>query len=296
MVVHFAHGRIAQAFALEVEGRHGFGGQHVAVGRGDAHVDRLFARRRQFVGRQHEVHAQAGGVLDARYRFAVGVERRQRDVAGADHGADTDLVVQFGGLLLGHFGAQFGRRDLLAVADVFADESLVERIQRVDLTDVALHDRTQRTYLFLVLLDFGEVPRTLLLEARHQRVGAVAFDGQPRRDAVVGDLQVVEVGHQPSQIVLDRVAVALQQPVVDHLLAVDAEIERRKGHQNHRQDDDDDAVAADGFARVGLGSHVVVVLEFRGVVSLLIFFHKSWFFGNRINLMFAGVTFVSAKI
>jgi len=185
-------------------------------------------------------------------------------------------------------GAQFGRRDLLAVADVFADESLVERIQRVDLTDVALHDRTQRTYLFLVLLDFGEVPRTLLLEARHQRVGAVAFDGQPRRDAVVGDLQVVEVGHQPSQIVLDRVAVALQQPVVDHLLAVDAEIERRKGHQNHRQDDDDDAVAADGFARVGLGSHVVVVLEFRGVVPLLIFFHKSWFFGNRINLMLPG--------
>ena len=107
----------------------------------------------------------------------------------------------------------------LSAASGFADESLFERIQRVDLTDVALHDRTQRTYLFLVLLDFGEVPRTLLLEARHQRVGAVAFDGQPRRDAVVGDLQVVEVGHQ--------------QLVVDHLLAVYAETKYRKRHQNH---------------------------------------------------------------
>ena len=92
------------------------------------------------------------------------------------------------------------------------------------------------------------------------------------------------------------VAVGLQQLVVDHLLAVYAEIKYRKRHQDHREDDDDDAVAADGFARVGLGSHVVVVLEFRGVVSLLIFFHKSWFFGNMINLMLALGTFVSAKI
>ena len=33
-----------------------------------------------------------------------------------------------------------------------------------------------------------------------------------------------------------------------------------------------------------------------GYLASDIFFHKSWFFGNRINLMFAGVTFVSAKI
>ena len=51
-------------FALEFEGRHGLGGQHVAVGRGDAHVDGLVARGGQLVGREREVDAQACGVLD----------------------------------------------------------------------------------------------------------------------------------------------------------------------------------------------------------------------------------------
>ena len=107
---------------------------------------------------RYEIHAQARGILDPRYGFAVGVERRETDVAGADHGADTYLVVQFGSLLLGHFGAQLRRRDLLAVGYVLVDEFFVERIERVDLADVALHDRAQRTHLLFVLFDLGQVP------------------------------------------------------------------------------------------------------------------------------------------
>ena len=79
LVVHFAHGRITQAFALEIESRHGLGRQHIAVGRGDTDVDGLFARCRQLVGRQYEIHAQARGILDPRYGlwflFRTGFER-----------------------------------------------------------------------------------------------------------------------------------------------------------------------------------------------------------------------------
>ena len=80
------------------------------------------------------------------------------------------------------------------------------------------------------MLDLGEVPRTLFLEARHQRIGAFAFEIEPGGDRVVRNLQVVVVGHQASQVVLDRIAVGLQQFVVEHLLAVDAEIEHGDRH------------------------------------------------------------------
>ena len=52
---------------------------------------------------------------------------------------------------------------------------------------------------------------------------------------------------------------------------MDAEVEHRKRSQDHREDDDDDAVAADGFARIGLRGGVVVVFEFRRIVSLFVF-------------------------
>ena len=63
---------------------------------------------------------------------------------------------------------------------------------------------------------------------------------------------------------------------VEHLLAVDAEVEHRKRSQDHREDDDDDAVAADGFARIGLRGGVVVVFEFRRIVSLFVFHMDSF--------------------
>ena len=92
------------------------------------------------------------------------------------------------------------------------------------------------------------------------------------------------------------VAVGLQQLVVDHLLAVYAEIKYRKRHQDHREDDDDDAVAADGFFRDGLRGHVIVVLEFRGVVPLLIFFHKNSFSVSNLPDCSPGQGYPEAKI
>ena len=92
------------------------------------------------------------------------------------------------------------------------------------------------------------------------------------------------------------VAVGLQQLVVDHLLAVYAEIKYRKRHQDHREVDDDDAVAADGFFRDGLRRHVIVVLEFRGVVPLLIFFHKNSFSVSNLPDCSPGQGYPEAKI
>jgi len=147
---------------------------------------------------------------------------------------------------------------------------LLSVLSEVDLLHVTFHNRAQRADLLFILFDLREVPRTLLLEARHQRVGAFAFEGQPGRNRVVRDAQPVVVGHQPPQVVLDRVAVGLQQLVVEHLLAVDAEVEHRKRSQDHREDDDDDAVAEDGFARIGLRGGVVVVFDPR-IVSSFVF-------------------------
>ena len=196
--------------------------------------------------------------------------------------AASDLVVQLGGLLFGHLGAQVGRGDLLAEADVLLDELLVERVERVDLADVAPHDRAQRAHLLLVLLDLGQVPRPLFLQTRHQRVGPFAFEGEVGRYRVVRNLQIVVVGHQTAQVVLDRVAVGLQQLVVDHLLAVDAVVEDRQRHEDRREDDDDDAVAADGLVGRRLRVHVVVVFEFRRIVSLSVFHNALEVYGTNI--------------
>ena len=102
-------------------------------------------------------------------------------------GVGADLLRQAGR----DVGAQLGRRNLLAEADVLLDELFVERIERVDLLHVTFHNRAQRADLLFILFDLREVPRTLLLEARHQRVGAFAFEGQPGRNRVVRDAQPV---------------------------------------------------------------------------------------------------------
>ena len=276
LVIHVARCGVGEPLALEGEGGLLLGGQHVAVGREDAHIDGFAARHGQFVGRQHEVGTQACGVAHAGHLLAVGVERHEADVAGPDDRTGAHLVVQLGGLLLGHFGAHLGRRDLLAVGDVLVDEFLVQRVERVDLTHVALGHRAQQLHLALVLADLGEVPAALFLQAVHERVGAQPFEVEAGGDRVVAHAQVVVVLHQSVQVVLYGVAVGLQQLVVDLLLAVDAVIERRKGHEYDRQEDDDDAVAAHGLARVGTAVVVVLFVLF-GHVAPGVLLHSSGF-------------------
>ena len=83
-------------------------------------------------------------------------------------------------------------------------------------------------------------------------------------------MQVVKILHQVAQVVLDRIAVDDQQVVIGLLLAMDVVIEDRDGSQDHRQDNDDDAVAEDRLVRALAG---IVVFVFGLVVTLIVLFH-----------------------
>ena len=119
--------------------------------------------------------------------------------------------------------------------------------------------------------------QTLVLELLHQFVGLVKVG----RDRVVLYLQVVERHYEAVQIVLNLVAVLLEQHVLGLLLAVDAEIECRQRYEYDRKDDDHYAVTPHGFV-VG---HLVVVLVVvpRIVVVVVFLFHNFrylWFTGK----------------
>ena len=225
LVIDRTHGRIRHPLALELERRRGVGGEQITVGRRDAHVDGLLAGAGQVVGGQDEIDAQTRRVLDTRNGLATVVERREPDVAGPDDRPGAHLVVELGGLLLGHVGAEVGGRNLLAERNILLDKLLVERIERIYLLDITAHDGPQGPDLLLVLLDFGQAPRTLLLEPPHQRIGALALETETGGNGVVRNPEVVEIGHQTPEIVLNRIALDLQQLVVEHLLTVDAEVE-----------------------------------------------------------------------
>ena len=84
-----------------------------------------------------------------------------------------------------------------------------------------------------------------------------------------------EIGHQTPEVVLNRIALDLQQLVVEHLLTVDAEVECGQSHQDDRQDDDDDAVTADRLVGIGLRNPVIVLLELGRIVSHVVLFHTA---------------------
>ena len=258
LVIYRTHRRIGDRTAFEIEQRVAAVHQRIAVGADDLRINVPLARRGEFVAYQHQIDPEPFRAVRTRH-FAVGLtERHEAYVARPDYGTLPHLRRQLLRFLLGRLGAQAVIQDFLSDRAVFADQLFIDRIERVDLTDVPGHHLAHIGHFFLVFADFRIAQTALLLQGLQQRIGFLPFALVMNRKRIVQRFQRVIIVQQRSELTGQRIP--FDGEILLHLLDLH-KVDRRQRHQDHRHDDNHDLQSFDRLVRAAaVVSRIVIVV------------------------------------